>query len=119
MKYVKQFLIILLFSFLGEVLNALIPLPVPAGIYGILLLFLALKTGLLKLSSVRETGKFLLEIMPIMFIPAGVGLLKSWGLISASWVSYVIVIVVTTVAVLALSGLVTQFFVRRGGKKDA
>ena len=119
MKYIKQFLIILLFSFLGEVLNALIPLPVPAGIYGILLLFLALKTGLLKLSSVRETGKFLLEIMPIMFIPAGVGLLKSWGLISESWVSYVIVIVITTVAVMALSGLVTQFFVRRGGKKDA
>ena len=76
MKYLRQFLIILFVSFLGEVLNYLIPLPIPASIYGILLMFLALELHIIPLSAVRETGRFLIEIMPVMFIPAAVGLLK-------------------------------------------
>ena len=50
MKYLRQFLIILLFSFLGEGLKALLPLPVPASIYGLVLLFAALELGIIKLS---------------------------------------------------------------------
>ena len=75
MKYIRQFLWILLFSFAGELLKYVIPLPVPASIYGLLLLLLALVTGILRLESVKETSKFLIEIMPLMFIPAAVGLL--------------------------------------------
>lgn len=74
MKYVKQFLIILVISFIGEILKYLLPLPIPASIYGMVLLFTGLMTGLIKLEAVRETGKFLIEIMPVMFIPAGVAL---------------------------------------------
>ncbi len=73
MKHLKQFLIILLFSFLGEGLKALLPLPVPASIYGLVLLFAALELGIIKLSAVEDAGKFLIEIMPVMFIPAGGG----------------------------------------------
>ena len=64
MKHLKQFLIILLFSFLGEGLKALLPLPVPASIYGLVLLFAALELGIIKLSAVEDAGKFLIEIMP-------------------------------------------------------
>ena len=78
MKYIRQFLWILLFSFAGELLKFVIPLPVPASIYGLLLLLLALVTGILRLESVKETSKFLIEIMPLMFNPAAVGLLDSW-----------------------------------------
>ena len=74
MKYLRQFGLILLFSFLGEALRALIPLPVPASIYGMALLFLALAAGM-PLSAVEDTGDFLIEIMPVLFIPAGVGVL--------------------------------------------
>ena len=77
MRYVKQFGIILLISFLGEVLHALLPLPVPASIYGIVLLFLCLQTGLLKVSAIRETSRFLIAIMPMLFLPAAVGLIES------------------------------------------
>lgn len=45
MKHLRQFLIILFFSFLGEGLKALLPLPVPASIYGLVLLFAALELG--------------------------------------------------------------------------
>ena len=77
MKHLRQFLIILLFSFLGEGLKALLPLPVPASIYGLVLLFAALELGIIKLSAVEDAGKFLIEIMPVMFVPAGVGLLNA------------------------------------------
>ena len=50
-----------------------------ASIYGLVLLFIALMTGLVKLPQVHEAARFLIEIMPLMFIPAGVGLIDSWG----------------------------------------
>lgn len=83
MKFLKQFLIILVITFMGEGLKYLLPLPIPASIYGMVLLFLALMTGIVKLESVRDAGKFLIEIMPVMFIPAGVGLMVSWGVAQA------------------------------------
>ena len=112
MKYLKQFLIILTISFAGEILHQLLPLPVPAGIYGILLLFALLKTGILPLASVRETACFLVEIMPVMFIPAAVGIMDSWGIIAPSWLEYLTMTVVSTVIVMAVSGLVTQAVLR-------
>ena len=113
MKYLKQLLIIILISFIGEVLNHLIPLPIPASIYGLIILFAGLETKIIPLASVRETGKFLVEIMPIMFIPPAVGVMESWGIIKASWVPYLVITVVTTVAVMAVSGRVTQAVMRK------
>ena len=79
MKYLRQLLMILIFSFIGEVLHAVIPIQMPASIYGLVLLFIALMTGMVKLPQVHEAARFLIEIMPLMFIPAGVGLIDSWG----------------------------------------
>lgn len=119
MRYIKQFCIILAISFAGEILNELIPLPIPASIYGIVILFAGLCTGAIPLDSVKETGKFLVEIMPVMFIPAAVGLINSWGLIRASWLQYLLVTAVTTVAVMAAAGLVTQFVIIRQGRRQS
>lgn len=85
MKYVKQFLIIIGISLAGEILKYILPLPIPASIYGMAILFIALLTGIIKLKDVRETGKFLIEIMPLMFIPAGVGLMIIMGRVKASF----------------------------------
>ena len=79
MKYLQQFLLILCISFVGEFLKYVLPLPIPASIYGMVILFIGLLTGLIKLEQVKDVGKFLIEIMPVMFIPAGVGLMESWG----------------------------------------
>lgn len=117
MKYLLQFCRILVICFLSEVLHAVIPLPVPAGIYGIAILFLLLETGLLKLEKVREAGKFMVEIMPVLFIPGAVGLLESWGLVADSLVAYLALIIVSTMAVMAVSGLVTQAVIRLSRKK--
>lgn len=73
MKFITQFLLILAFSFAGELLHCLLPLPVPASIYGIALLFAALLKGWVRVSDVREVSTFLIAVMPVMFIPAAVG----------------------------------------------
>ena len=123
MKFLRQFLLIILFSLIGELLHALIPLPIPARIYGLVLLFVALMTGLVKLSHVKETAKFLIEIMPIMFVPAGVGLMESWGEFQAMLVPILVILIVATVLVMGVSGQVTQTIIRlqkkRTGRKKA
>ncbi|MBQ3583461.1 MAG: CidA/LrgA family protein [Lachnospiraceae bacterium] len=121
MKYIKQFGIILMLSFIGEILHALIPLPVPASIYGIIILFICLKTKIISLKEIQETGKFLIEIMPLMFIPAAVGLLDSFSIIRPALFQYLIMIVVSTILVMAVAGRITQFFIRhsKSKKKEA
>ena len=95
-------------------MNYYIPLPVPASIYGMIILFLCLSMGIIKLSDVKDAGKFLIEIMPLMFIPAATGLMTSWGIIRAKLFAYLAIAVITTVLVMVVSGRVTQFFLRRG-----
>ena len=117
MKFIKQFLIIVIISFVGEVCNKWIPLPIPASIYGLVILFVALMTGAIKLEQVKETGKFLIEIMPLMFIPAAVGLLDSWKVLKPIWIPVVVITLVTTALVMVVTGRVTQFVIRQN-KKD-
>lgn len=118
MKYIKQFLIILLIAFAGEILNAVLPLPIPASIYGIFILFLCLEFHIIPIHAIKETSLFLVEIMPILFIPAAVGVLDSWDIIKAQWIPYVIITLVTTLIVMVVSGHVTQAVIRLGkGKK--
>lgn len=116
MKYLSQIGIILAISFVGEVLNKIIPLPIPASIYGMIILFVALVTGVIKLSAVKETGKFLIDIMPLLFIPATVGLIDSWGTMQGFIVAIIVISLVSTILVAAVSGRITQFIINRKSK---
>lgn len=117
MKYIKQFLIILAISFVGELLRYLIPLPIPASIYGMVILFVGLMTGLIKLEAVKDAGKFLIEIMPLMFIPAGVGLMTSWEILQPVFLPICIITVVTIITVMVATGRISQWIIRRGRKR--
>ena len=112
MKYVKEFGIILIVSLVGELLNYFLPLPVPASIYGLVLMLALLMTGALKLDAVEDAGKFMIEIMPVMFIPAGVGLMESWGELKAVLVPVLVITLVSTIVVMIVSGRVTQAVIR-------
>lgn len=117
MLYLRQFCIILFVSFLGELLHAMIPLPVPASVYGLILMLAALCTGIIKLRQVRETAGFLIEIMPVMFIPAAVGLLESWAFLKPVWVPVILITILSTVIVMAVTGRVTQKMIQRDTTK--
>ncbi len=114
MRYIKQFLIILGISFLGEGLHHLLPIPVPASIYGLVILFMLLTTGVLKLGQVEETADFLLQIMPVMFIPAAVGIIDSWDVLRPVLLPVVLITVLTTVLVMIVTGRITQWCLHRG-----
>lgn len=117
MKYIRQLLIILFISFLGEVLKYFLPFPVPASIYGLVLLFLCLETGIIKPEAVEDTAKYLVEIMPLMFIPAGVELMEAWGVLKPLWGRVAVITVVSTAVVMITAGRVTQFVIRVQNKK--
>ena len=117
MKYIKQFFIIIGISFIGELLNAYIPLPIPASIYGIVILFLSLCFHIIKLEDVEETGMFLTSIMGVMFIPAAVGISESWGMIRQSLLKYTLLIILTTVIVMGVTGIVTQLLLKKEGEQ--
>ena len=120
MKYLKQFLIILVISYAGELLKYVLPLPIPASIYGMVILLVGLLTGWIALDAVKDVGKFLIEIMPVMFIPAGVGLMSSWGILKPLILPVSIITVVTIVTVMAATGKVSQWVIRKGksGKEE-
>ena len=101
MKYIRQFVIILFISFMGEALKYVLPLPIPASIYG-------LETKVLKVEAVQDAGKFLIEIMPMMFIPAGVGLLNAWDTLKPVLIPIIVILFVSTIVVMGVSGKVTQ-----------
>lgn len=117
MKYMRQFGIILAVTFLGEALKYLIPLQIPASIYGLILMLAALRIKIISLESVQEAGNFLIEIMPMMFIPAAVGLLTSWGALKSIFIQVIIVTISSTVMVMAVVGRVTQFAIRLEKRK--
>ena len=117
MKYVKQFLIILAISFLGEFLKYVLPFPVPASIYGMVLMFAGLMLGWIPLDSVKDVGKFLIEIMPLMFIPAGVGLMNSWSVLQPVLFPVCVITAVTIVTVMVVTGRFSQWIIRRDKKR--
>ena len=120
MKYVFQLTRILAFCFAGEVLHTLLPLPVPASIYGLVLPVAALLTGLVRLDQIRETAVFLTGIFPLLFVPAAVGVMELRAELAAMLVPVVLAAVPVTVLVMAASGLTTQTLARalsrRGGQ---
>lgn len=117
MKFLKQFSLIMLVSFLGEILHEVLPLPIPASVYGLIIMLLALVTGVIRLEHVREAAAFLIEIMPVMFIPAGVKLMTSWGVLQPVFVPVIVITVVSTVIVMGVTGRATQWMIRREKNK--
>lgn len=113
MKWMSQFLIIIMISFLGETLRHLIPLTVPSGIYGLVILFVLLLTGAVRLSWVEEAADFIVEIKPLFFIPAGVGLMTQWKEMETMFLPFVLSVIVVTTLVMAATGWVTQALMHR------
>lgn len=118
MNYLLQCLWILLFSYVGEYLHALLPLPIPAAIYGLTLLFLALAFKLVKLEQIRQTGNFLVNIMAVMFVSPTVGILECWDVVRDHLVSICVIILVSTAFTFFFSGKVTQWMIRRREHDD-
>ncbi|MBQ6614412.1 MAG: CidA/LrgA family protein [Clostridia bacterium] len=118
MKYIKQLTILVILSLISEFFGAVIPLPIPAPVYGIVLTFILLETKILPLSAIEETSRYLITIMPIMFIPPAIRLVDLWDVLKPIWLPCVLIAVSTTFAIMFVSGRVTQAVIRHSEKKE-
>lgn len=116
MKYFPQICIIILFSLLGEACHALIPAPIPASIYGMVLMFLALALKIIPVKAVKDAGSFLTGLLPVLFIAPIVSLLDYWDVIKSAVAPILIIVLVSTLIVFAVSGWVTQLLMK--GRKE-
>lgn len=117
MKVLRQFLIILIISLLGEILNSILPFPVPASVYGLVLMLAALLTGVIRVPQVKEASVILIELMPVMFIPAAVGLMTAWDKLRPVVVPVVVITFVTTILVMGVTGIVTEKVIEKTEKE--
>lgn len=116
MRFIKQLLIILGVTFAGEALHFLLPLPVPASIYGLVLMLLCLCFKVFPLRAVEETGDFLIDLMPALFIPATVGVMAAWDVLQPVLLQVALITFLSLIVVMAVSGRVTQWALRRETK---
>jgi len=116
LKYLRQLAIIFSFCILGEVIKHIFHLNIPSNVIGMLLLLGALCSGIVKLSMLEEMSNLLLEHLPFLFIPAGVGLITCFSLIKNSLVKFSVIIIISTLIVLAITGLTIELLMRRKAK---
>ena len=119
MKYIFFFCIIFAVTLIGEILAHWIPIPIPGSIYGVVLLFLLLLTGVLKLKHVEGAGNFFLTILPFLFISNCVSLMDSMSLLGEHVIVIVILTIVSTLVVMVVTGGVAQVFINHKKKKAA
>ena len=118
MKFVLQFAIIITVSFAGEILNRVIPLPVPASIYGLVLMFCCLKFKIFPLESVKDASGFFNGIMPVLFVPSSVGFINALPLMKKYGIQFFLIAVITTIAVMVITGRTSQFIIRHSKTKS-
>lgn len=116
MKYLSQFLIILGFTLAGEALQRMIPLPVPASVYGLVLLFAALCLKIVKLDQVKQAGTFLTSILSILFVSPTVGIVDNWGLIQSNLLPILLLLCGSTALTFGISGRVAKHFLKGGAE---
>ena len=120
LKFLKQFCLIIVFSFLGELCRYLIPYPIPGSIYGMVLLFGALALKIIKVEQVRDAGSFLVSVLPILFVAPAVNLMDRWSQLKDHLIPLFAIILLGTVITFGVAGMVTQWLMgRKGGQEDA
>lgn len=115
MKYLSQFCIIMGFTLAGEALQRILPLPIPASVWGLALLFAALCFGFVKLEQVKDTSVFLISIMALMFVAPAVGIVENWDLIRHQLLPIFLLLAATTFLVFGISGCLTQILMKKRG----
>lgn len=113
--YLRQCALLFGFTLMGEALNRLLPLPIPAAVYGLILLFLALCLKIVNVEQIEKVSRFFLTIMPVLFVSPAVNLLESWGILQPHILPVVLLVVASTVLVFVIAGLVTQALCRKEG----
>ena len=117
----------MIFVLLGELLSYLIPFPIAGSIYGLVLLFLALVFGIVKLSWVEGIADWFHSVMGLFFIAPAVAVIDIWADISDIWWILVLLLVVAYMVTMITTGITADALINKsesrpknrsnGGKK--
>lgn len=118
MKIFKQLFIILGINLAGELISRYLNLPLPGSITGMIILLILLLTGVLKERHIRDSADFMLQNMGFFFIPAGVSIIVSYHALDGFYFETLLVLVLSTILVLAATALATQLFINLSEKKN-
>ena len=102
-------MVILITYFLGELIQVLFNLPIPGAVIGLILLFIALNMRIIKVEMIEDVCEFLLSNMSFLFIPAGVGLMTSFGMLKGKWLPFMVIIIISTILVWVVTAYVVKF----------
>ena len=114
MKFIKQLTIIMAVTFLAELMERLIPLPIAASMYGLVLMLLGLITKVIPLEKVEGVADFLVGILPVLFVPPTVSIIANIDALRDILIPLVIICFSTTVLIMGVTGRVAQELLRRG-----
>lgn len=117
MKYLFQIGIIAAISAVAELLYIVIPLPIPASVYGLVLLFVLLMTKVIKLAQIEETADYFLLIMPVLFLEPSVKLMTSLSIMKGQAVGLFVLCMISTCVTIMVTGMVAQAVIRMRGKR--
>ena len=118
MKYVRQFMIIICICFVGEFIKNLLPFPIPASIYGLLILLTLLCLKVIKVSQVKEVSIFLIEAMTLMFIPPSIGIMVSWDSMKSAFIPILLITLISTILIMGSTASIAQFLIRTFSKQS-
>lgn len=119
MKYALQFSIILAVALVGELLRAVIPAPIPASVYGLVVLFVCLSCGIIRVSSIEDASNILLELLPLTLVPAAVGIVDSLDALKSVAIPVVLLATVGTAFIGVAASGTAEWIIRfsKKGKK--
>lgn len=117
MKYLLQFCIILIFALIGQLLEYLIPAPIAGSIYGMVLLFLALATKIVKLEWVEDVANWMQGVMAVFFIAPAVAIIDIWDDIADIWWILAGLMIVTYLVTMIITGVTADKLIERKNKR--
>lgn len=115
MKYIQraliillQFILIIVITYIGNVIQKALHIPIASSIVGLILFFLLLQFKIIPVRIVEGAASFLLSTMIFYFVPSVVGAMNIESVISIKFVAFIIVIVVGTCCVALISGYIAE-----------
>jgi holin-like protein len=102
----------------GDAISALTHLPIPGNVIGMAILFLLLCTGILKKTQIDRISDFFLGNMAFFFIPSGVAIIVYYKALEKAIVPFLLIILFTTIIVMAVTGQCAQLLQKLGGKNN-
>ncbi|ANZ96036.1 antiholin LrgA [Brochothrix thermosphacta] len=114
--FLQQAFIFAIVMLVANIIKGFLPMPMPASAIGLILLFIALSTKIVKVEQVEGLGNKLISIISFLFVPAAISVINSLGILSTSGLQIMLIIIVATVILLAITGWSTQVFLKKRAK---